>query len=182
MALTYTPAPRLGSPMPDFDLPAVDAKRLKSAQLTTRPTVIMFICGHCPYVLAIEQRLIDLAHAFQDRVHFVGICSNDWRDHPEDTPEALLRRWQDKRYGFPYLLDATQAVAQAFGAVCTPDIFVYDAQQKLCYRGRLDDAWKNPSAVRRQDLKLALEQLLSNRMPAAEQIPSMGCSIKWREK
>jgi hypothetical protein len=111
---------------------------------------------------------------------FVAICSNDPTDYPEDAPAALLERWKEKRYGFPYLLDEEQSVAKDFGAVCTPDIYVYDSSHKLRYRGRLDDSWRDPGAVKRQELKLALERILQNLPVEGTQNPSMGCSIKWK--
>jgi len=181
MALTYSPAGQLGSTCPDFELPSVDGKTFRNSSFQgAQALVVMFICNHCPYVKAIEDRLLALAHDFLPRgVQFVGICSNDAADHPEDTPQALLERWQQKRYGFPYLLDVNQSVARAFGAVCTPDLYIYDSQRHLQYRGRLDDAWRNPSQVQRQEMREALESILAGRTPP-EQNPSMGCSIKWK--
>jgi len=125
--------------------------------------------------------LIQLAASYSpEDVQFVGICSNDSTDYPEDSLENLFQRWKEKKYSFPYLVDKTQEVAKNFGTVCTPDIFVYDQERKLVYRGRLDDSWKNPSQVDRQELREALDQLLSNQKIKGEQIPSMGCSIKWK--
>lgn len=167
--------------MPTFTLPSVDGRRYSSLDFKGRPTVILFICAHCPYVQAIEQRLIDLAKAYADKVHFVGICSNDASDYPEDAPAALLERWREKNYGFPYLTDEEQTTAKDFGAVCTPDIYVYDSDQKLKYRGRLDDSWRNPQNVCRHELREALEALLANKPIFEPQNPSMGCSIKWKK-
>lgn len=182
MALTYTPAGELGQPCPDFTLPSVDDRRYTRADLAhAKALVVMFICAHCPYVQAIEDRLLALARAYEPRgVAFVGICANDPTDYPEDEPRALLARWRDKNYGFPYLIDETQTVARAFGAVCTPDLYVYDAAQLLRYRGRLDDSWRNPAHVRREELREALDAVLAGRAVASEQNSSMGCSIKWK--
>lgn len=182
MALTYTPSPDLQTPCPDFQLKAVDGKSYGLKDFSgASALVIMFICNHCPYVQAIEDRLLMLARDYLVRgVRFVGICSNDPTDHPDDRPAELLKRATEKGYPFPYLIDSEQTVAQAFGAVCTPDFFVYDAGQRLAYRGRLDDSWRNPQNVRRQELKTALDALLANQPVPSEQNPSMGCSIKWK--
>ena len=183
MSLTYTPAAALGSSLPAFELPAVDGKNLSSNDLKGKKAiVVLFICNHCPYVQAVEDRIIALAHKFAAKdVAFVGICSNDPSDYPEDAPAELKKRWQEKNYGFPYLIDDRQNVARAFGAICTPDIFVYDQNQRLAYRGRIDDSWRNPALVKRRELEEALDALSSGRNVRVEQNPSMGCSIKWKK-
>ena len=144
--------------------------------------VVMFICNHCPYVQAVEDRLIALAREYGPRgVRFVGICANDATDYPDDAPARLLARWREKGFGFPYGIDESQEVARAFGAVCTPEFFVYDAARRLAYHGRLDDIWHDPRKVTRRELAAALDAAARRRAPAPEQqTPSMGCSIKWR--
>jgi len=143
--------------------------------------VIMFICNHCPYVQAIENRIIQLQRDYANQsVQLVGICSNDPTDYPDDSPENLKKRWQAKDYRFPYLIDECQDIARAYGAVCTPDIFVYDAHRKLAYHGQLDNNWKEPAKVTRHDLREAIDSLLNDQKPFENQTPSMGCSIKWR--
>lgn len=183
MALTYTPAPQMGSPCPPFTLGSVDQKVMSLEDFSdSKVLVVMFICNHCPYVKAIEDRLIDLGHEYEMReVGFVAICSNDPTDYPEDEPAQLFHRWNEKKYPFPYLIDSSQDVAKAFGAVCTPDLYVFDGQRKLRYRGRLDDSWRNPDLVQKQELKEAIETLLAGKKVSPEQVPSMGCSIKWKE-
>ena len=182
MALTESRDIEGGTACPDFRLPTVDGGVRRLSDFADHPVlVVMFICNHCPYVVAVEDRLIALAREYGPRgVAFVGICANDPTDYPDDAPAALLRRWQEKAYGFPYLVDATQEVARAFDAVCTPDIFVYDRDRRLAYHGRIDDSWKEPARVTRRDLAAALDALLADGRPAAEQITSIGCSIKWR--
>ncbi|MCB0366379.1 MAG: thioredoxin family protein [Bdellovibrionaceae bacterium] len=183
MALTYTPNAELGKSCPEFSLPSVDGKTVSLADFAdAKVLVVMFICAHCPYVQAIEERLIELGQSFpRDQVQLVGICSNDWADYPEDSPENLFKRWKERNYSFPYLIDEDQSVAGEFGAVCTPDLFVYNSQRRLAYRGRLDDSWKEPKQVTQQDLRRAIECLLANQNIDAEQIPSVGCSIKWKQ-
>jgi peroxiredoxin len=179
-----TPPPKLGAPCPSFRLPAVDGKSCARDDFAASPVLcVMFICNHCPYVKAVEDRLIRLARAFEGRgVQMVAICSNDAESYPDDGFDKLHDRWRDKGYGFPYLYDEAQEAARAFGAVCTPDIFVYDRARKLAYRGRIDDSWKDESKVTRQELAEALEALVGGRAPSAPQRPSMGCSIKWRQQ
>ncbi len=181
MALTYSPPGELGSLCPPFNLPSVEGAFIDRADFkNAKALVVMFICNHCPYVKAIEDRLISLrADYAQVGVAVVGICSNNPKDHPEDQPEALRARALAKGYGFPYLVDADQTVARAFAAVCTPDLFVYDADLVLRYRGRLDDSWRDASKVSRHELREALDAILQSRPVASTQNPTMGCSIKW---
>lgn len=177
-----TPPAELGSSCPDFRLPAVDGKSYGLSDFADEPVlVVMFICNHCPYVKAVEDRLIRLAKEYGPRgVQLVGVCANDAATYPDDAFPALAARWRERGYGFPYLHDEPQTTARAFGAVCTPDIFVYDAERRLAYRGRIDDSWKDESKVTRRELAAALDALLTGQRPSREQRPSMGCSIKWR--
>jgi peroxiredoxin len=183
MALTENRDLPLGTPCPDFRLRSVDGKTVARDDFRACPVlVVMFICNHCPYVQAVEDRIIALAREYEGRgVQLVGICSNDPTDYPDDRPESLLRRWREKHYGFPYLIDETQDVARAFDAVCTPDIYVFDADRRLAYHGRIDDEWKEPARVRHRELAAALDALLAGARPAAEQHHSIGCSIKWKK-
>ena len=178
-----TPPPELGAACPDFRLPAVDGKTYARDDFRDKPVlVVMFICNHCPYVKAVEDRIIGLARELEARgVQFVGVCANDAAHYPDDAFEKLAERWRDRSYGFPYLHDEAQDVARAFGAVCTPDIFVYDRERRLAYRGRIDDSWKDEGRVTRRELAAAIEALVAGKRPSPEQRPSMGCSIKWKE-
>ncbi|UOF01415.1 thioredoxin family protein [Bdellovibrio reynosensis] len=181
MALTFTPFAELGNDCPDFTLPAVDGKTYSLKDFPKgNPLVVMFICNHCPYVQAIEDRLITLGNDLKKQnVSVVAICSNDAKSHPEDSFENLKARAQEKNYSFVYLHDETQEVAHKFGAVCTPDYFVYDKNHKLAYRGRLDDSWKDASKVTKRELYDAVQDLLKDKKATDEQVASMGCSIKW---
>lgn len=182
MALVSTPQDDLGRPCPPFTLPATDGKNYSLDEFAKgNPFVIMFICNHCPYVKAIEDRLITLGHDLKKmNVPLIAICSNDSKNYPDDSFEELKKRANEKKYSFPYLHDDSQSVAKAFGAVCTPDFFVYNKKVQLAYRGRLDDAWKEPSQVTRRELLSAVELLMINDEFPKQQIPSMGCSIKWK--
>lgn len=181
MALTFTPEAKLGAQCPDFNLPSVDGHQYKLSSFEqSKALVVMFICNHCPYVKAVEDRILKLARELIPQgAAFIGICSNDPSEYEEDSAENLLRRWKEKEYPFPYLHDSTQAVAKSFDAVCTPDFFVYDQARKLVYRGRLDDNWKEAAKVTRRDLKSAIEKVLTDQPPLERQHPAMGCSIKW---
>src|SRR2546426_2265316 len=183
MALTESRDIAFGASCPDFRLPSVDGKIYARDDFRDQAVlVVMFICNHCPYVQAVEDRIIRLARDYGSKgAQLVGICSNDPTDYPEDRPEMLLRSWREKGYGFPYLIDESQDVARAFGAVCTPDIYVFDRTRKLAYHGRIDDNWKEPARVKRHELREALDALLAGRAPAREQLSSIGCSIKWKK-
>lgn len=180
MALTMTPDSTTGTPMPTWVLPGVDGNSYSSKSLAQgKPTVIMFLCNHCPYVKAVESRILSLAREYGPKVNFFAICSNDASSAPEDSFEKIKETWKNKNYSFPYLYDEDQSVAKIFGAVCTPDFFLYDTHQKLFYRGRLDDSWKDPAQVRKEDLRIALSDALEGRPLSLTARPSMGCSIKW---
>lgn len=181
MALTFTPEPELGSIAQDFELPAVDGKSYSLGSFSkSKVLVVMFICNHCPYVKAVEDRLLKLGNSFsKDDVAFVAICSNDPNEYIEDSFENLRARWMEKAYPFPYLHDADQKVARLYDAVCTPDFFVYDSHRRLAYRGRLDDNWKDATKVKFEDLKVAIQNLVQGNLVSTDQYPSMGCSIKW---
>ncbi|OFZ14874.1 MAG: hypothetical protein A2Z20_04610 [Bdellovibrionales bacterium RBG_16_40_8] len=182
MALTYTPQTDTSHKLPDFTLKTVEGKNWSSQTIKLAPAkVIVFMCNHCPYVKAIESRLIKLADYCQTNgVTFVGICSNDSKDYPEDEPKELLKTWREGKYNFIYLIDIDQTVAKTFGAVCTPDFFVYDKSNSLVYRGRLDDSWRDESKVTREELKEAIDAILRDIPLSREVSPSMGCSIKWK--
>jgi thiol-disulfide isomerase/thioredoxin len=182
MALTETPNGDLGANCPEFNLLATDQRSYGRKDLiSAKAYLIMFICNHCPYVLAIEDRLIALGKELANQpFRAFAISSNDAIKYPIDSFPNMQKRAIEKGYPFPYLFDETQLVAKSFGAVCTPDFFLYDGTLKLRYRGRLDDSWKDASLVRHQDLKNAIERLLAGEDVPANQKSSMGCSIKWK--
>ena len=181
MALTHTPVDELGTSCPDFTLPSIDGKSYSLKDFSNgEPLVIMFICNHCPYVKAVEDRLIQLSLDLKkESIHVVGICSNDEVSYPADSFENLKKRALEKKYSFVYLHDKTQMVAKRFGAVCTPDFFVYDKNQALAYRGRLDNSWKDETKVTMRELYEATLALKKGIPIPFKAISSMGCSIKW---
>jgi peroxiredoxin len=183
MALTRTPEPALGSTAPDFDLPGVDGQRHRFADVRgARGTLVMFICNHCPYVKAIRERLVDDARELAALgIGVVAISSNDAVAYPEDSFERMREIAREWQLPFPYLYDESQAIARAYGAVCTPDFFGYDAGGALRYRGRLDAVHmgpRTPGMVR--ELVEAMRAIAEGRPGPAEQHASMGCSIKWK--
>jgi peroxiredoxin len=172
----------LGWKAPDFDLPATDGRRVTLAQARgPRGLLVMFICNHCPYVKAIRDRIIRDARDLQALgIGVVGISANDPADYPEDSFEDMRRVAAGFRYPFAYLFDESQDVARAYGAVCTPDFFGFDAGLGLQYRGRLDASRTSPVPDARRDLYEAMKAVAETGRGPVEQVPSMGCSIKWK--
>ncbi len=182
MVRTETPLCDFGTPAMDFSLPGVDGRDWSLQQCRgSRGTLVMFICNHCPYVIAVIDRIVEDCTALQTQgINCVAIMSNDPADYPEDSFEKMVEFAQRHKFTFPYLLDESQASAKAYGAVCTPDFFGYNADLQLQYRGRLDESRKAAVSGARRDLLLAMQQVGDTGKGPAEQIPSMGCSIKWR--
>ncbi|MEE3276311.1 MAG: thioredoxin family protein, partial [Candidatus Thermoplasmatota archaeon] len=167
MVLTESTMPALGTPAPNFVLPEPDAGREWTlTDFRAECMVVIFTCNHCPYAQAVENRIIALARQFQNEVDFVAISANDAENFPDDSPGKMAQRAREKGYPFPYLYDESQAVAQAYGAACTPDFFLYGPERQLAYRGRLDDNWKEPENVQCQDLRNAIDAVLAGK-PAA---------------
>ncbi len=183
MVSLTTPVCDFGRPAIDFDLPGVDGKRYSLASARgPKGLLVMFICNHCPYVKAVIHRLIrDTTELKAMGMNSIAIMSNDPADYPEDSWDNMVKLAKDLDFPFPYVLDETQEVAKAYGAVCTPDFFGFNANLELQYRGRLDESRKEtaPKGVRRDLFEAMREVVLTGRGPA-EQIPSMGCSIKWK--
>ena len=171
---------KLGSVAPYFNLPDTLGKNVSIEDFDSELLIIVFTCNHCPYAKAVEDRLIKLGKEYKNDVDFVLISSNDSENYPEDSPKKMAERHTEKGYPFPYLFDETQEVAKAYSAVCTPDIFLYNDDRKLEYRGRIDDNWQNPEQVEREELKMAIEAVLNGKTIDFEQKPSMGCNIKWK--
>ena len=174
----------IGAPGPAFrDLPATDGgtyglDSFKDAKLV----VLSFTCNHCPYAKAYEDRFIALAREFAGQgVAFAAINSNDDATYPDDSFENMNARAREKAFPFPYLRDDRQEVAKAYGAVCTPHLFVLDGARKLAYEGRIDDNWKSPADARSPDLRNAIEDLLARNAVRTPRTNPMGCSIKWKK-
>jgi len=169
---------------PDFTLPdTISGKNISLPAIRSNmATVIFFICNHCPYVKHIQQQLIGVANRYQKKkIQFFAISSNDTTSYPEDSPENMKKEAEKFAYPFPYLYDATQAVAKAYQAACTPDFYVFDRDLKCVYRGRFDESTPgNKKLVTGKDITNALDAILHNEPIKSEQYPSVGCNIKWK--
>jgi peroxiredoxin len=174
----------LGTAAPHFLLPDVLSGRevsLREAE-SAKATLVMFICNHCPYVKHVQHELSALGRDYLERgVKIFAISSNDALGYPEDGPEPMARVAREVGYRFPYLYDESQTIARAYGAVCTPEFFLFDASLVLVYRGQLDDSRPgNGTPVTGADLREAIDAVLDDQPVPADQKPSVGCSIKWR--
>ena len=184
MALTESNMIDLGVKAPDFSLPdTVSDQTLSFDNIKgTKGTVVMFLCNHCPYVIHVNDELVKIAQEYMAKgIGFVAISSNDAEKYPQDSPDKMSIVAKVLRYPFPYLYDETQDVARAYDAACTPDIYVFDKDDILYYRGRLDESRpKNDKPLDGKDLRLALELLIREEPPLSKQYPSAGCNIKWK--
>ncbi|MFM1879048.1 MAG: hypothetical protein RLZZ241_1914 [Bacteroidota bacterium] len=184
MARTPSNMLPLGTIAPDFCLPDVVSQnnRAFNSIRGKKGTVIAFLCNHCPYVKHINEALVNLAKTYQPLgIAFAGISSNDVLAYPEDGPKEMIETAALAGYNFPYLYDASQKVAKAFNAACTPDFYLFDASDKLVYRGQLDNSRPgNMIPVSGADLERAMTCLIENLPIPQDQKPSMGCNIKWK--
>lgn len=176
-------AGKIGTGIIDFNLKGIDGKIYSADSFKDCETlVIIFICNHCPYVKAVMDRLVEFQKKYKDKgVCLSGINPNDPAEYPEDSFENMKLFAEKYKMNFPYLVDETQETARSFDAVCTPDIYVYDKNRILKYRGRLDDSWKDKSMVVHKDLEKAVDLVIVGKEINFPQIPSMGCSIKWKK-
>lgn len=184
MVALNPPVCDFGQPAIDFDLPGSDGKRYSLASCRgPNGLLVMFICNHCPYVKAIIDRLLrDCRELAGHGIGCVAIMSNDVAEYPEDAPDRMRQWAAELAFPFPYLYDESQQVARAYGAVCTPDFFGYNARLELQYRGRLDASGRNPGPPEaRRELFEALREIATTGHGPATQTASIGCSIKWRD-
>lgn len=191
MALTESTMMQLGSPAPDFALPATNGKTVSKSDFDGKPLLVMFICNHCPYVIHFADAIKSVTDKYSDRIGVVGVQSNDTVQYPADSFEKMKDEVEQRGYGFPYVLDADQKMALAYTAACTPDFFLFDANHQLVYRGRFDetrptrvesgvyDSTANPASG--NEIAEAIEATLAGTPAKEKQYPSMGCNIKWSE-
>jgi thiol-disulfide isomerase/thioredoxin len=176
----------LGTPMPEFALTDnVNGQLVDTRELATRGGfLILFICNHCPFVIHIRQQLVQVAHeALDSDLHVLAINSNSVVSHPQDGPEHMKSLAQSEHWRFPFLFDESQDVARAFKAACTPDIFLFDRDRRLAYRGQFDDSRPaNGKPVTGTDLRAAVRAVASALPVSGDQKPSIGCSIKWNQR
>jgi len=174
----------LGTAAPDFSLMNVDGRCLSLADVTgPRGTVVMFLCNHCPFVKHVADQLAVLGRDVMPQgIGVVAISSNDVATYPADSPEQMVRESEERGYPFPYLFDETQEVAKAYRAACTPDFYLFDGEQRLVYRGQLDQSRPDSGIpVTGEDLRRAIDAVLAGGSIPEPQRPSLGCNIKWRE-
>jgi peroxiredoxin len=184
MAAMTTPVCDFGWPAPDFELPGVDGRRHSLASARgDKGLLVMFICNHCPYVKAVIGRIVrDARELATHGIGSIAIMSNDPAEYPEDSWDNMVRVAREHEFPFPYVWDETQAVARAYGAVCTPDFFGFNAKLGLQYRGRVDASGRGPAAPdARRELFEGMLQVARTGQGPREQVPSIGCSIKWRD-
>ena len=169
---------KLGETCPVFRLPDTDGRT--HGPEGTAPLMVVFLSTECPYVMATQARINAYAKHYSGRITVIAINANDVDSHARESLADMRAQAKGQGFVFPYLKDGPQAITRAFGAVCTPDFFLFDRSRKLVYRGRLDDSWRDPAKVTVRDLELATEALLAGRPISGEQPPSRGCSIKWK--
>jgi len=171
---------KAGAKAPDFRLPGVDGATHTLASFAAKPVlVVVFSCNHCPYVQAFEERMVAVQRDYAAKgVQLVAINSNDERDYPDDSFDHMVQRAKEKGYNFPYLRDASQEVATAYGAVCTPHVLAFDRDRALRYQGRIEDG-RDPAQTTRRDLREALDDLLAGWPVRVPETPAFGCSVKW---
>jgi len=183
--MTMTPSTmlELGTPLPAFELPDVNGTPVSSAQLQGAPaSLVVFLCPHCPYVRHVRKEFARFAVEYQAKgLRIIGINSNDNIAFPDDSPEGMRKEIAEAGYTFPYVIDESQEIAKTFHAACTPDIFLFDRDLKLVYRGQFDDSRpRNANPITGADLRAAADAVLEGRTPSGNQKPSMGCNIKWK--
>lgn len=173
----------LGTKAPDFELKDVDGNTVKRSDFEdAKGLLVIFMCNHCPFVKHVAPELAKLGREYQEKgLAIVGISSNDVEKYPQDGPEAMKSEAESQGYTFPYLFDETQSVAIAYRAACTPDFFVFDKNHELVYRGQLDSSRPESGIpVTGEDLRKALDSVIAGEKPEANQMPSIGCNIKWK--
>lgn len=173
----------LGTPAPDFSLPNVDGAVYSLDDVdASKPLLVVFMCNHCPFVIHLADALAGFAREYTEKgLAIVGISSNDVANYPDDSPEKMVAEAEARGYVFPYLYDATQEVAKAYQAACTPDFFLFDRDKKLAYRGQFDSSRPDSGvAPTGEDLRAACDAVLADASPSEQQLPSIGCNIKWK--
>lgn len=173
---------KIGSALPEFNLPAVDGKNYSHAAfVNNKILVVIFSCNHCPYVQAYEERIKYIKSDFNNKgVQVITISSNDAVKYPEDSFEQMKIRSDEKKFNFLYLYDEDQSVAKAFDATHTPEVFVFDESRNLAYHGKIDDNWQEPEKVKRRYLRDALDEILEGKTVSVPETYSIGCTIKWK--
>ncbi len=172
----------LGTTAPDFSLVNVNGQTVSLADFSEAPALlVIFMCNHCPFVKHLASALAQFGYEYMQRgLGIVAISSNDVANYPADSPEQMVREAEEQGYAFPYLYDETQEVAKAYRAACTPDFFLFDRDRRLVYRGQFDSSRPgNDQPITGADLRAAVDAVLAGKKPSDNQLPSIGCNIKW---
>lgn len=183
MALTSSIMLKLGTKLTSFELiNTINSEKFNSYSLSKdKGKIIMFICNHCPFVIHYHRQITDVTKQYASEIEFVAISSNDAENYPEDGPEKMREMSKKLGWDFPYLYDETQGVARKYKAACTPEFYLFDREDKLIYRGRMDDSSpRNGQEITGSDLRGAIDDFLARRELSKVQKPSMGCNIKWK--
>ena len=173
---------KIGSVMPEFDLPAVDGKTYRSKDLAGyKGLIVVFSCNHCPYVQAYEERIKEIAKDYTAKdIFLLAINPNDSSQYEDDSFDGMIKRAAMKKFNFPYLRDESQDTAKAFGATHTPEIFLFNKERKLIYHGKIDDNWKEPESVKEMYLRNAIDEYLKGEEISVPETFSIGCTVKWK--
>ena len=184
MALTPTKKIPLGFIAPDFNLinPLINQEQSLKNLKGDKATLIVFMCNHCPYVIHVLPELVKLANEYEEKgISVIGINSNDIQSHPDDSPENMIKLIHKYNIPFPYLFDETQEIAKAYTAECTPDFSIFNKEKKCVYRGQLDSSRPgNNKDINGSDIRKVFNQIINKELVSKEQIPSIGCNIKWK--
>ncbi len=173
---------KTGSQAPAFTLPATDGKTYSLESFTLKKAVVViFSCNHCPYVQAYEDRIMEIQKDYSKDLQIIAISSNEDENYPEDSFEKMKERASMKGFNFPYLHDASQTVAKAYGATHTPEIFLFDSERKMVFHGKIDDNWQDPQSVKSKYLRNAIDELLSGKQISVPETFTIGCTIKWKK-
>lgn len=173
---------KTGDKAPDFNLLGIDDKKHSLSEFRNRPLLIIFMCNHCPYVQAKVSAMNEIYEEAMDKITMIGINSNDPTNYPDDSFENMKKFAKDKNIKFVYLVDETQEIAKKYGAVCTPDPFLFDKDLRLVFHGRIDNAMKPEDKATEKTMILNIEKLLAGKKIEKDFDPSMGCSIKWKSQ
>jgi len=182
MAVTPSTMLPLGTKVPNFNLPDFNGKKYALYDFRDKPLLVMFICNHCPYVIHVREKLSELTRGYLSQgIAVVAINANDVKQYPDDSPRNMKKITEKYRFPFPYLFDETQDVAKAYRAACTPEFYLFDSDHLLVYRGQMDGSRPgNKIPVTGNDLSSAINNLLVGKSISSDQIPSVGCNIKWK--
>lgn len=173
---------KIGEKAPYFSLPATDGKIYSLKDFTGKTGLcVIFTCNHCPYVKAVENSINEIAREYLSKdIQFIAICANDSVNYPEDSFERMIEKSTSENIPYPYLHDASQSIAKAYDAACTPEVYLFDKETRLFYQGQINDIKPNKLTASEHYLRDALAALLSNETPPQQIVPAIGCSIKWK--